>query len=1115
MKYLSLTFILILFYSMSCNANSFSLFSKTKIIVFIEGKKEYNLGSQNIIVNSVQIIAEGKELSINTDFHIDYKKGIVKFLNEFPKDTEIIVNYKTFGDNLIYHHYLYKSKKILQEPNKYDIETDITKTQHNIQETNLNISGAKSIGISIGNKEDMSLDQSLFLQIDGELTKGLFVEAQLSDNISPIAPEGTSQKLSNLDKVMIKIYSADYSLTFGDFDIHYKDTHFANYKRKLEGAIFRWESENKVDAAISISTGNFTSNKFAGIEGKQGPYYLTAATNEQVKVIAGSETIYLNGEKMQRGSDYTIDYSEGSITFKNRRLITENSIIIADFEYSAEDFRSNFYLSSTSYTLLNSPLKIDMSFRMLYDKDDKDNPLNTSFSASDKDILSDAGDNELLARKTGVVKMDTTGKGNYIFVDEDTISYYKYVGYDSTGDYTVSFTYVGEANGSYNRISIDEFEWVGENMGSYIPEIQLPIPKQNLNLDAGLKFQFGDFSLYSEGIFTNFDKNTFSNIDNNDNKGYAMFHNLKFQKKLSLLEHTELGIYYEFKDKYFHPITRIEKSSDEYNLYEFVEVDSVNKAKFGGNCLFHLTKHIKNQTCFYYQKMGNKAEMKNLQNIFNYYQNTAIIFLPSLNYKVSKTGQEINNDSISTSSIDKITHNLLGKYNVWYLESSAAYDYKKFISTGENTFGHKEHNYLYHLGTDKLKNTKLSIQYNQENIYDYVYKNWQKCKIANTIKGKIYQNWDNTNIQIDFTHRENEYLSSAEKNSKFDLVEAEITNKLWKKLIYNKVNYNIKNLEEYPKIRELVYVGEGKGLYDSTGTYESGGNYDYEITRIGTPQLTIDLQVVWNLRIEPKQYFYQKKYPLAKFLNKFIFDSYVSIYEKSSYPGKLKIYTLSPYFLMNENYTIYGSQKYRQQVWYNIKKNRIISKFLYEKTKQMDKQYKDVYDRLCKDDYNLQLDFYNVKGWNFKNSVEFCKEKETRYNSISKVYAYTLDMGYRIGYNFLLANKIKYAFEYCNEIDGLQDYRIYSYGIEPKITYNIQQKYRIFSKFSYQKNHRIGSDYLSSVMFNKRDGTILNWLIQFDYKINKFTTMFFSYNGEKYPKVDTRHQIKMELKAVF
>jgi hypothetical protein len=74
------------------------------------------------------------------------------------------------------------------------------------------------------------------------------------------------------------------------------------------------KGKHYAQSAFSAGGGKNASVKINIIEGKQGPYYLKANdTQSNILVLAGSEEIFIDGNKLERGLDYSIDYSEGSV----------------------------------------------------------------------------------------------------------------------------------------------------------------------------------------------------------------------------------------------------------------------------------------------------------------------------------------------------------------------------------------------------------------------------------------------------------------------------------------------------------------------------------------------------------------------------------------------------------------------------------------------------------------------------------------------------------------------------------------------------------------------------------------------------------------------------------
>ena len=283
-----------------------------------------------ILQNSLQVFDQSDTLL--TDEYYSYQADSKEIIfSVYPKN--YIVRYAVFPKNL--------EKKIANftEIDFADSTQIIKAKQKRLffnYDPNLRISGNKTIAISIANNADFKLEQSLFLKIDGELSKNLFITAQLTDSQSPITPEGDSRELSNLDNVFLKLYGKQYELAFGDLEMQLPKTKFVDYQPKFEGFKAGWFPENKYSGALAISKGERQTVNISGQEAKQGPYFLSEEFEDGIKVVPGSEKLYLDGSLMQRGDDYTIDYSEGSVTFSSKHFINANSQIRVNFKHPAK-----------------------------------------------------------------------------------------------------------------------------------------------------------------------------------------------------------------------------------------------------------------------------------------------------------------------------------------------------------------------------------------------------------------------------------------------------------------------------------------------------------------------------------------------------------------------------------------------------------------------------------------------------------------------------------------------------------------------------------------------------------------------------------------------------------
>jgi len=318
---------------------------------------------------------------------------------------------------------------------------------------NLQRSGSIVRGIEIGSNQDLTLNSGLNLQLSGNITPNVQVVAALTDENTPIQPEGNTQTLREVDKVFVKIKSPYLGGTLGDFNLQYQNSQYGNLKRKLQGiSAYGDFGAYHQQVTYATSRGTFHTNQFLGQEGNQGPYQLLGKNGErEIIVLAGTEKVYVNGQPQVRGenNDYIIDYSLAQLTFANNRLITSEDRIEVDFEYANnfQRYGKNFVGVSGSRQTLRPGFNYDVRF--FREWDDTRNLLEDSapLTEEEKRALTTAGDDPLKAAVSGAREVEP-GAGNYELVTENGKSYFKYVGLNK-GNYIVRFTGVGRGNGSY------------------------------------------------------------------------------------------------------------------------------------------------------------------------------------------------------------------------------------------------------------------------------------------------------------------------------------------------------------------------------------------------------------------------------------------------------------------------------------------------------------------------------------------------------------------------------------------------------------------------------------------------------------------------------------------
>lgn len=254
-------------------------------------------------------------------------------------------------------------------------------------------------------------------------------------------------------------------------------------------------------------------------------------------MLAGSERVYIDGVLMKRGAeyDYVIDYNTGEITFTPNRLITKDIRIIVEFEYSTQNYFRSLVNAQNNWEVGN----FTFGFNFYNEQDAKNQPVLETLDSARVGVLESVGDSIQNAVFTG---FDSVGYSadqvRYRVVDTlvNGVLYNDVLVFSTDPDsalYRANFSFVGEGQGNY-RISPDNtfngrvYEWVapegGQRMGSYEPVVPLVAPQQRQMMTLRAGYALGEkTNIGLEWALSNRDYNTFSDIDDQDDRGMATF----------------------------------------------------------------------------------------------------------------------------------------------------------------------------------------------------------------------------------------------------------------------------------------------------------------------------------------------------------------------------------------------------------------------------------------------------------------------------------------------------------------------------------------------------------------------------------------------------------------
>lgn len=526
---------------------------------------------KNKLINPLDFIVLDKNLQpINTDFEINFDKGLLVLKNQNLKNEIIKVHYNILPEFLTQIYTLYDSTKIVNT-NAYGDKIytfDSKPILPNKPFDGLETSGSISRGVTVGNNQNAVVNSNLDLQISGQLSDKIGIRASIQDSNIPIQSGGYSQRLDEFDQVFMEIFSDKWKIRGGDLFLENRQNNLLNFNKKVQGVmpIIRFgEAGNltEIELAGAVVRGQYTKTELVGREGNQGPYKLIGPNGERfVLIISGSERVFVNGRLLQRGENnqYMIDYNAGEITFTSLFPITSEMRIVIEYQFSERNFNRFITYGGVKH----SRKKFHLGTYFYSESDNKNQPLQQSLSAEQVEILKQAGDNQSAYFAPSAV-LDTYSENKIlykkIFVGTQEVFEYSNVPTDEL--YFVRFTNVGENNGNYRLINNQTigkiYEYIapvlGVKQGEFEPIVRLVAPTKINVFNVVGGFNPSEKTLINfEWAMSNFDQNTFSNIDNDNNQGQAG--TINWQQKM-FKEQLETFAKYQFIQRDFKAIERL------------------------------------------------------------------------------------------------------------------------------------------------------------------------------------------------------------------------------------------------------------------------------------------------------------------------------------------------------------------------------------------------------------------------------------------------------------------------------------------------------------------------------------------------------------------------------
>lgn len=476
------------------------------LILYDGTEPSYSLHDRLVIVGSESAYVAGLPLDPSA-YVVEHERGRVTFVRRLPDWTPVLFRYRCVRFTGLRAEYLeYKLTSSEHDGSEVVRPTTGSDTNSWAFGRGLDMSGSKSLEVAVGATAGVTIDQATRIGVSGDL-EGVRVKAELSDQSSPIPPEGITRSIDELDRIVIDIESRGWQGRFGEVELTLPGGSFGGVARRATGARVGASFGQGGDqrsmaegwAGYARPRGQHGRMATNGIDGVQGPYPL-AADGRDIQVVPGTEEIYLDGAKLTRGwdADYTIDYSTGEFSFTSRHIVSRRSRIEAEFLFSSDSYER----AISGGGLRVAPGILDISATVLSEGDNRERAISQDFTPEQRQYLAGLGADTGRAWLSGA---QYVGAGNGDYVLES--GHFRFAG-RNLGDYVVRFTSVAESTGSYVYDALLlAYRYAGPGLGNYRDSVRAVLPQRQDLAQAVTELRYRSLSARLEGLFRRYSLN--------------------------------------------------------------------------------------------------------------------------------------------------------------------------------------------------------------------------------------------------------------------------------------------------------------------------------------------------------------------------------------------------------------------------------------------------------------------------------------------------------------------------------------------------------------------------------------------------------------------------------
>ena len=1118
-------FLILFFIGFYANSQNTSSDFRTK--KFMVSKDTIKFDSVPINPQNFKVLA-GQKILYPTEYEIFYNEALLIISAE--EYQEITIEYFRFPAFITKTYSPFDKKFIVPNNSNtgqlYSLTTNKKATELKLLD-GLKTSGYINRGITSGNNQSTVANSSMDINIEGKLSDKVAIRANIFDTNIPLQENGYSQSITDFDRIFIELYSKDWRVKAGDISLKNESSYFLAFEKQVSGleVAASINTNTKIAASGAIVRGQFSSYDFVGIEANQGPYKIFGPNNEpNFVIIAGSEKVFVNGSKITKGinEDYLIDYNIGEVRFNTTFPITNDMRIRVEFQFSNRNYTRFISYEKAEYKTNN----VELSGYFYNENDVKNQPIQVSLTAAQKQILANAGNNtNLMVGESAYPDVFDANRILYKKVQSGTNNYFEYSTNENDNLFTVTFSNVNNNEGDYilseTFANGNVFVYVGANLGNYQPITQLiaPTKLQVAVLNSSYK-PSKKTTILTEVAFSNNDQNLFSTIDNNQNKGIATklaWKQTLLDKKWKLLS----DVNYLFIHKNFNTIQRfqsvefnrdwnlnnptgnqqqigidlsLQKSEDTFLNYSFQQLQFSDNFK-GEKHLITSNVQLKN-TSFYTNSsfLSNNSEIQD---------NTFLRVKAGLEQRLLKSwfGGFLNIES--NNGVIKQTQEAI-------LTNHQFKEYEGYIGLGDSTkvFAKVGFNYR---DNDSIRTNTFTEINNRKTYY---------------LDAKIIQT-ERTNLSLFANYRETENAFSENQkalNSKIIYNQRFLKNFITLGTSYETSSGNVAQ-------QDFVYVEveAGQGFYTWID-YNDNGIQEFDefevaefqdqanFLRVPLPNLqfiaTQSAKINQSITLNANQWSNKTglKKVLSHFYNQFFLSSRNEL-ERARNSFNLNPFNISKDKQISINFTIKNSLYF----------NRGLQKFstTYTFAKAENKQQYSIGSQDTDTNYQ-QIDFQHKIGkfWLVDLQGKLSENKLETENFNNRNYEIDV-IAFQPKISYVLNNDNRFAAFYhmknkentLAEFEKLKQQKI---GIEYFYTGKSTSQFNanfttFFNDFSGNPNSPVGYQMLEGL----QEGTNYTWTFLWNKKLNSFLNVNLNYKGRKSLNSKTIHTGTINLKAVF